>query len=105
VWKSILAALVICVSTLPTLAGLSAKDMELAHGLAKILTIADRCGYLIDQAALKHYYQSSGLDTPEALGAISLLSMNYEDGPPPTASDCTLAKTTGEKLGIVSPKG
>ena len=85
----------------PALADLSLAQMQKASGLAEILTKAKPCGYEVNDAALESYYLNNGLATPEALSFISNTLSLAELDDTPTASDCTMARTTAKAIGLL----
>lgn len=93
------------VSLAPTFAKaeMTFADMQKADALAKVIGNAEQCGYTIDDAKLEAYYSKSGLDSPEVFSHITnLLDVNTLK-PSPTKSECTMARLTAKKIGILAP--
>ncbi|TAA54801.1 hypothetical protein [Shinella sp. JR1-6] len=99
--SSLVAALVLLT---PAIAGaaMDINKMQTASGLAEIISRAEHCGYKVDEAALETYYEKSGLANPEALAFISGNIAMSEFAEKPSASTCTLARTTARSIGILA---
>jgi hypothetical protein len=75
--------------------------MQIANGLAAIVSNSDVCGFKINEDALADYYVKSGLANPEALAfvndVISLKSISEK----PSSAQCTLVRTTAKTSGLL----
>lgn len=90
--------------SIPTLADaeMSLTDMQKADALAKIIGHAEQCGYGIDDVKLEDYYSKSGLNNPEVFSHITnLIELNSLNASP-TKSECTMARLTAKKIGILT---
>lgn len=100
-----LAILVMC-AALGTAGGASAQmnlnQMQKAAGLAEIIAKEEPCGYTIDQDKLAQYFEASDLDNPEALFYINGTAQSSGLMGSPTKSDCTMAKTTAQSIGVLT---
>lgn len=76
------------------------KVMTRASGLAKVVALADECKYEIDDEKLEVYYRTNKMDDPEVFDFIQN-SITMEQMDTPTSSDCVMAKSTGNKIGIL----
>jgi AICAR transformylase/IMP cyclohydrolase PurH len=77
-------------------------DQSAAFGMARIISLAGRCGYSIDQDAMIAYLRKAGLDNPGAFGFISI-KVSVDSGTAEKASDaeCTIVKGTAQSFGII----
>lgn len=76
------------------------KVMTRASGLAKVVALADGCKYAIDDEKLEVYYRANKMDDPEVFDFIqNSILMGKMDTP--SSSDCVMAKSTGNKIGIL----
>ncbi len=100
-WKWILAVAVVAPLD-SAQAQIDITTMSKGSGLAEIIFKAEHCGYAVDQAKLDKYFAANGLDTPESLTWISNAIKAAEYEGKPTASDCTMARATARKIGVIA---
>lgn len=101
------ATLIVVAGVASTAAGatnLDLKQMAKANGLAEIIIAAESCGFDVDQVKLDSYFSEHDLDNPEMLTFISnTVTLEKFAGEPKSASECTIARATARKAGLLVP--
>lgn len=88
--------------TAPAGAEMNFAKMQIASGLVEIISKAEACGYTVDEGALESYYVEQDLANPETLSFISNSLSVAEMGDPPSSTDCTMARVTGQSIGVLA---
>lgn len=98
--RRVTALCVIAFTLSPMAHAMDLKVMARASGLAKVVALADGCKYAIDDEKLEVYYRANKMDDPEVFDFIqNSILMGKMDTP--SSSDCVMAKSTGNKIGIL----
>jgi len=78
------------------------NQMTAASGVATIISNSKPCNYTINQSNLAKYLTDRKLDTPEVLSFIDgQVSIAGIGGDEPNLSQCTIAKVTAAKAGLL----